>query len=151
MMTSPRKYAGEWSTSFGYQTDEERDASMTEASDDDIAWVRPNDKKKRRSGTQKNRDRRKEKNLRVHLAERATWEKAHVREELTDDGETRWMIVDRHDNEWYPPTHTDVPLPPGLRARLAAATIAYIEARRQYHVVQQELARATYDKEAYKD
>lgn len=54
----------------GFKSDEERDSAMTKASTEDIAWVRPITKEfiaslgskynpKRKSGTQKNIDRRK--------------------------------------------------------------------------------------------
>jgi hypothetical protein len=40
MFTEARFNAG-FPTSGGYQTDDERDAAMTHASDTDLAWVRP--------------------------------------------------------------------------------------------------------------
>jgi hypothetical protein len=57
MFANPRNNAG-FKTVGGFQTDEERDAQMTVDSDQDIAWVRPGRKK---SGTQKNLDRRTQK------------------------------------------------------------------------------------------
>lgn len=54
MFTSPRNNAG-FKTIGGFDTDEARDIQMTADSDRDIAWVRPGRKK---SGTQKNLDRR---------------------------------------------------------------------------------------------
>lgn len=54
MFTSPRNNVG-FKTLGGFETDEERDAQMTADSDQDIAWVRPG---RKRSGTQKNIDRR---------------------------------------------------------------------------------------------
>ena len=54
MFDSPRNNPG-WPTVGGFQTDEERDAAMTAASDRDIAWVRPG---KERSGTAQNIARR---------------------------------------------------------------------------------------------
>lgn len=54
MFTSPRNNAG-FKTIGGFETDEARDIQMTADSDRDIAWVRPGRKK---SGTQKNLDRR---------------------------------------------------------------------------------------------
>lgn len=54
MFTEPRNNAG-YKTIGGFETDSERDAQMTAASDADIAWVRPGRKK---SGTQRNIDRR---------------------------------------------------------------------------------------------
>lgn len=60
MFTSPRNNVG-FKTRGGFNSDEERDAQMTADSDQDIAWVRPGRKK---SGTQKNIDRRAQ-NLRL--------------------------------------------------------------------------------------
>ena len=54
MFTNPRNNLG-FKTIGGFESDVERDAQMTEDSDQDIAWVRPGRKK---SGTQKNIDRR---------------------------------------------------------------------------------------------
>jgi hypothetical protein len=54
MFTAPRNNAG-FETVGGFTSDEERDERMTAASGGDIAWVRPGRKK---SGTQKNLDRR---------------------------------------------------------------------------------------------
>jgi hypothetical protein len=54
MITSPRNNVG-FGTIAGFTSDEERDTQMTADSDQDIAWVRPGRKK---SGTQKNIDRR---------------------------------------------------------------------------------------------
>lgn len=52
----------------GFESDEQRDAAMTRASDADIAWVRPH-KSKRNSGTQQNLDRRAELRRSVRLQE----------------------------------------------------------------------------------
>jgi hypothetical protein len=54
MFTNPRNNLG-FKTIGGFKSDVERDAQMTEDSDQDIAWVRPGRKK---SGTQKNINRR---------------------------------------------------------------------------------------------
>jgi len=54
MFESPRNNAG-FSTCGGFQSDKERDEQMTRDSHQDIAWVRVGRKK---SGTQKNLDRR---------------------------------------------------------------------------------------------
>ncbi|MDY6900356.1 MAG: hypothetical protein SWZ49_20110 [Cyanobacteriota bacterium] len=54
MFESPRNNAG-FPTRGGFQTDNERDEQMTRDSHQDIAWVRRGRKK---SGTQKNLDRR---------------------------------------------------------------------------------------------
>ena len=56
MFASPRNNAG-FPTVSGFESDEARDAGMTAGSDQDIAWVRPGRKK---SGTQKNIDRREQ-------------------------------------------------------------------------------------------
>lgn len=59
MFTTPRNYVeGAWKRS-GYNSDDERDATMTYQSTYDIAWVRLGREK---SGTSKNIERRKEKN-----------------------------------------------------------------------------------------
>jgi hypothetical protein len=55
MMTAPRVNAG-FQTIGGFQSDSERDRQMTQASLQDIAWVRPG---RERSGTQANLNRRK--------------------------------------------------------------------------------------------
>lgn len=56
MFLKPRINLGDYNTDGGYQSDDERDTAMTEASDVDIAWVRPGFKT---SGTQANINRRK--------------------------------------------------------------------------------------------
>lgn len=58
LFTSPRNNVG-FKTIGGFESDEERDTQMTAESDRDIAWVRSGRKK---SGTQKNIDRRKQEN-----------------------------------------------------------------------------------------
>ena len=55
MFDSPRWLLGQFPTVGGFTTDDERDAAMTAASDQDIAWVRPGREK---SGTAKNIQRR---------------------------------------------------------------------------------------------
>jgi len=55
MFTAPRCNAGKFPTKGGYKNDDDRDAAMTDASDYDIAWVRPG---KEKSGTAKNIQRR---------------------------------------------------------------------------------------------
>lgn len=54
MFETPRNNAG-FPTVGGFKSDKERDAAMTAASTDDIAWVRPGREK---SGTAKNLKRR---------------------------------------------------------------------------------------------
>jgi hypothetical protein len=54
MFTSPRNNAG-FPMIGGFESDEDRDIQLTADSDRDIAWVRPG---RKRSGTQKNLDRR---------------------------------------------------------------------------------------------
>jgi len=54
MFECPRNNSG-FVTVGGFQTDAERDAAMTAASDDDIAWIRPGREK---SGTARNLKRR---------------------------------------------------------------------------------------------
>jgi len=56
MFESPRNNVGDFPTIGGFRSDNERDSSMTQNSDHDIAWVRPGRKK---SGTAKNIERRK--------------------------------------------------------------------------------------------
>lgn len=55
MFDKPRNNAG-FPTKGGFKGDDERDACMTQDSDDDIAWVRPG---RQNSGTQQNLNRRK--------------------------------------------------------------------------------------------
>lgn len=57
MLESPRNNHGSFKTVGGFITDEERDSAMTEASDEDLAWVREG---REASGTAKNLSRRKE-------------------------------------------------------------------------------------------
>jgi hypothetical protein len=58
MFDKPRNNVGLFKTIGGFKTDAERDRAMTEASDFDIAWVRPGREK---SGTARNIARRKKK------------------------------------------------------------------------------------------
>lgn len=44
----------------GFTSDEERDAAMTQASDEDIAWLRPSNSSNRGRGTRRNLERRKQ-------------------------------------------------------------------------------------------
>jgi hypothetical protein len=55
MFDKPRNNVYGYKTVGGFKTDAERDAAMTAASNDDIAWVRPGREK---SGTSKNLKRR---------------------------------------------------------------------------------------------
>lgn len=152
MLESPRNLSSLYfARRDGFLTDEERDAAMTEASDVDIAWVRPSGSKRHSSGTQKNLDRRKAKNLRLFLKERATWDKVDVREDMGDDGIDRFSIVNDSDREWYPPTHRNVPIPPGLRDQLRHAERELRAAESAYFTAQMELRRAIGDKESYND
>ena len=57
MLDSPRNNAGGFRTVGGFKSDEERDAAMTSASTEDIAWVRPG---KEMNGTARNLLRRRE-------------------------------------------------------------------------------------------
>ena len=56
MFTEPRNLHGEFLSTGGYTSDNERDTAMTLGSDLDLAWVRPGREK---SGTAKNIARRK--------------------------------------------------------------------------------------------
>jgi hypothetical protein len=55
MFTSPRNNPANHSTRGGFSSDEERDSAMTQASTEDLAWVRPG---RERSGTARNLKRR---------------------------------------------------------------------------------------------
>jgi hypothetical protein len=55
MLDRPRNNVNGFPTVGGFPTDETRDAAMTAASDEDIAWVRPG---RRHSGTAANLARR---------------------------------------------------------------------------------------------
>jgi len=55
MFTDPRNHYGTFPLKGGFKSDKERDEAMTNASDEDIAWVRPGREK---SGTAKNLKRR---------------------------------------------------------------------------------------------
>jgi len=63
MFENPRNNHGGWPTKGGFNSDYERDAACTAASDDDIAWVRPG---RENSGTAKNLARRGESHVDVH-------------------------------------------------------------------------------------
>jgi hypothetical protein len=73
-------------TSGGWKNDEERDAAMTRASDEDIAWVRPG---RESSGTAKNLERRKV------TADEYTELKKHVEVQLkrADEEDCSFMAV----------------------------------------------------------
>jgi hypothetical protein len=99
----------------GLASDEDRDAAMTAASTDDIAWVRPV-KKKRTSGTAKNLARREALRLAARERDRASWPRRVVQDEIGDDGE-RWLWL-------LPAGHRDdpgVPMPLDLIVRLDEA------------------------------
>ena len=55
MFTDPRNHYGTFPLKGGFKSDKERDEAMTNASNEDIAWVRPGSEK---SGTAKNLKRR---------------------------------------------------------------------------------------------
>lgn len=55
MLATPRHHAGSFPTCGGFASDTARDAAMTAASTDDIAWIRPG---RERSGTARNLQRR---------------------------------------------------------------------------------------------
>lgn len=66
MLTSPRNHLGHCPLRGGYPSNNAKDRAMTEASDFDIAWVRPNkyeDVSGRMSGTEQNIVRRKAKHM----------------------------------------------------------------------------------------
>lgn len=72
MLEEPRNnYSGGGALNGGFKTDEERDAAMTAASDDDIAWVRPG--KRRNNGTTKNLERRRIAREAARAAEIRSW------------------------------------------------------------------------------
>jgi hypothetical protein len=56
MFVSPRFNVGGFATAGGFTKDAERDRAMTEASTDDIGWVRPG---REQSGTARNLERRR--------------------------------------------------------------------------------------------
>ena len=58
MLVKPRNHIFKFVTVGGFKSDKERDEAMTNASDEDIAWVRPGREK---SGTAKNLKRRENK------------------------------------------------------------------------------------------
>jgi len=55
MLVKPRNHIFKFATVGGYKSDKERDEAMTNASNEDIAWIRPGREK---SGTAKNLKRR---------------------------------------------------------------------------------------------
>lgn len=62
----------------GFPNDALRDGAMTQVSSSDIAWVRPEKKTKKSSGTAKNLERREKRDLQDRLDVRATWPRYRV-------------------------------------------------------------------------
>lgn len=118
----------------GFSSDEERDAAMTAASDDDIAWVRPV-KDKRHSGTAKNLARRAAQRKAARAAEMHTWPVFNVNtRELADDGERYVSVSPAGEGHGV-----DVRLPQELVDRLRDARRAVAEARRAESEVEAEI------------
>lgn len=126
----------------GFTSDEARDAAMTEASTDDIAWVRPI-KAKRNSGTAKNLARREEKRRREMIALRSTWPVFNVvPDEILDTGE-RYVRVTQEGEGWGRPTR----LPQDLVDRLRAARAAVADAQAVEAEVEAEVRAEYYAQE----
>jgi len=117
----------------GFATDAERDAAMTVASDDDIAWVRPG-KRRRSSGTAKNLERRVKRDRELLLARRATWPRAKVIDDYSCNfgyGPYAMSSTPVTADVELDPRDTTIPVPPDFHARYNAACAAYCEAKRE--------------------
>jgi len=125
----------------GFASDEERDAAMTEASTEDIAWVRPG--KRPNNGTQKNIHRRTESNKRKRIAERASWSREVVGENYDTD---QLYIADTPSIEggFTYANEKRIPLPPGFKRR-------YLEAAKAFADVQKELSELAKEHERLND
>jgi hypothetical protein len=118
---------GGWPLVGGFKDDEERDAAMTAASDDDIAWVRPSGSKRHGSGTRRNLERRAVQRRALRLAERATWPKGFI-DDCTDDGAP---ALRSRPPSWFEHSAQLAPIPPGFRERYDAACKAYFAVRHE--------------------
>lgn len=120
----------------GFTSDEERDAAMTEASTEDIAWVRPG-KQKRRSGTAANLERRALARGIARLRQRKEWPRFIVEKDWSDEGPCLRL---------HEPTPADpgVPIDPSVVDRLdrahAAVDAAMAELRRSFEDVRRLVA-----------
>ena len=144
MLERPRhSFGSSFPLAGGFNSDEERDAAMTEASTEDIAWVRPV-KQKRRSGTAKNLERRALARSIARLRERKEWPRFIVERDWSDEGPCLRL---------HEPTPADpgVPIDPSVVDRLdrahAAVGAAMAELRRCFedvrHAVAEEEAQPT--------
>ena len=151
MFSSPRHLHDRAHTAAlvgGFISDEERDAAMTEASDEDIAWVRPG-KSKRKSGTAKNLERRLAKQKRTVLEGRRTWPRFVVSESYDDDG-VHLHLRDPADPETAHP-ELAIPVEPGLHERYVNVKAQLHAAREAYFAVQRELRTMQVAAEMYRD
>lgn len=151
MFSSPRRLYDPLHTAAlvgGFLTDEERDAAMTRASDEDIAWVRPG-KRKRNSGTAKNLQRRLDLQRARVLEGRRAWPRFVVAESYDDDG----VHLHLHDPTDPLTAHPElaIPVEPGVLERYRAAQERMRLARREYYEVQRELREMQLAAEMYRD
>src|SRR5262249_47594280 len=123
------------------ESDEARDAAMTEASDEDIAWVRPTGSKRHSSGTAQNLQRREQ-----ARRERDREARKHFPRYIVDDDCLEVPILRVSAEPVAPLGHEDsrdyeraVPLPLELVERLRAAREARAAAERDLHACEQEV------------
>lgn len=134
MFALPRRNVGVFPLIGGFSSDEERDAAMTGASDDDIAWVRPV-KAKRRSGTAKNIERRAVQRKAARAAEMHIWPVFNVNtHEIADDGERYVSVSSAGQGHGV-----DVHLPQELVDRLRDARRAVAEAKGAENRIEEEI------------
>jgi hypothetical protein len=125
----------------GFKSDDERDAAMTDASTHDIAWVRP-EKKKKNSGTAKNLQRRVEKLKAARAAEIASWPTAAVSVDVDGCDYRGGYVVHVEQAAEQDIVDEDKKLcrvPQPLIDRLSAAQARMDAAQREHSMCQREL------------
>lgn len=118
----------------GFKSDRERDETMTQVSDDDIAWVRPSGSKKHSSGTAQNIQRRFAVVREKRLDARRALPRFYVNEN------EMWPVYSIKEVDADFPAHQTVPIPQEL-----------VDAERRAYAVWQEcharIARFVHDEE----
>jgi hypothetical protein len=147
MFSSPRNLViGCKSLRGGFTSDDERDAAMTHASSEDIAWVRPS-KSKRNSGTAKNLARRIERNRLIRQDARKRWPKYVVTQSFGDAyGETHYRVRRPVPGEV---AHADlaIPVDPEVYQEYLAAEVLMNDARRAYASAQAKIKALVHEQE----
>lgn len=122
----------------GFRSDEERDAAMTGASDEDLAWVRQ-DRRSRRSGTQANLDRRRRVGAARRRAQRSKWPRHLVDDAGHFDERTATYTLTLTDDVRY---GHPVPLDPALVERYHEVRALLQDAQDRWFDVQHDLRAA---------